>query len=91
MAEEKKNEAKEFREKVDSTITGFGTKIKNAVMGSPEANAKAKEEMRKMDEKEPESTQAKVNKALGMKAGGSVKSSASRRADGCAIRGKTRA
>jgi hypothetical protein len=30
-------------------------------------------------------------KAKGMKAGGSVRSSASKRADGCAIRGKTRA
>jgi hypothetical protein len=33
----------------------------------------------------------KARKKAGMKAGGSVKSSASRRADGCAIRGNTRA
>lgn len=71
MADDK-NEAKDFREKVDSAITSVGTKLKNAVMGSPEANAKAKEEMRKMDEKAPESTQAKANKALGMKKGGKV-------------------
>ena len=38
------------------------------------------------------SVRARANKALeGMKAGGAVRSSASRRADGCAIRGKTRA
>ena len=33
----------------------------------------------------------KARKKAGMKAGGTVKSSASKRADGCAIRGKTRA
>ena len=33
----------------------------------------------------------KARKKAGMKSGGSVRSSASRRADGCAIRGKTRA
>jgi hypothetical protein len=72
MAEEKRNEAKDFREKVDSAITGIGTRLKNAVVGSPEQNAKAKEEMRKMDEEKPDTTQAKVNKALGMKSGGKV-------------------
>jgi hypothetical protein len=37
------------------------------------------------------SAEARVKKERGMKSGGSVKSSASKRADGCAIRGKTRA
>ena len=60
------------------------------VMGTPEQNQTAKESMRKMDEKNPDYAQAKINKALGMKSGGKV-SSASKRADGCAIRGKTRA
>jgi hypothetical protein len=44
-------------------------------MGTPEQNKAAQERM---------------DKAKGMKAGGKV-SSASKRADGCAIRGKTRA
>jgi hypothetical protein len=65
-------------------------RIKNKVMGTKEQNEEATERMRKMDEKNPDSAQAKVNKALGMKKGGKV-SSASKRADGCCIRGKTRA
>jgi hypothetical protein len=36
------------------------------------------------------SAEARVKKERGMKSGGSVKSSASKRADGCAVRGKTR-
>jgi predicted Zn-dependent protease len=97
-------------------------KLKDNLMGTDEQNQAAKERMRKMDEKNPDSAQAKVNKALGMKSGGKVKdptmtyqtysktgkpagmktvtvkkasggsvSSASKRADGCAIKGKTRA
>jgi hypothetical protein len=65
-------------------------KLKDNLIGTDEQNQVAKERMRKMDEKNPESTQAKANKALGMKKGGMV-SSASKRADGCAVRGKTRA
>ena len=65
-------------------------RIKNKVMGTKEQNEEATERMRKMDEKNPDSSQAKVNKILGMKKGGKV-SSASKRADGCCIRGKTRA
>jgi predicted Zn-dependent protease len=65
-------------------------KMKEGLLGTDEQNKDAKERMRKMDEKNPNSAQAKVNKALGMKAGGKV-SSASKRADGCAIRGKTKA
>lgn len=68
---------------------GF-SKLKKGVLGSDVDNELAAERMRKMDEKNPTSAQAKTNKALGMKAGGKV-SSASKRADGCAIRGKTRA
>jgi len=54
--------------------------------------------MKEQDKKNPDSVQAKINKATdysGYKQGGMVKSaknkSASSRADGCAIRGKTRA
>jgi hypothetical protein len=96
-------------------------KLKDNLMGTDEQNQAAKDRMRKMDEKNPDSTQAKVNKALGMKSGGKVKdptmtyqtysktgkpagmktvtvkkasggsvSSASKRGDGCAIKGKTK-
>ena len=64
-------------------------RIKDKVMGTKEQNEESTERMRKMDEKNPESSQAKVNRVLGMKKGGSV-SSASKRADGCAVKGKTR-
>ena len=69
------------------------------VMGTPEQNEKAKKEMAEQDAKNPDTTQAKVNRMVEKikpsepvkKAkGGSIKS-ASARADGCAIRGKTRA
>jgi hypothetical protein len=96
-------------------------KLKDNLMGTDEQNQAAKDRMRKMDEKNPDSTQAKVNKALDMKSGGKVKdptmtyqtysktgkpagmktvtvkkasggsvSSASKRGDGCAIKGKTK-
>ena len=64
-------------------------RLKDNVMGTAEQNKAAQDRMRKMDEKNPDSSQAKVNKALGMKSGGKV-SSASKRADGCAIKGKTK-
>jgi hypothetical protein len=75
------------------------TKVKKAILGSDVDNELALEQMRKMDEKSPNTAQAKVNRLLGRKAGGTVSSyksggkvsSASKRADGCAIRGKTRA
>ena len=77
-------------------------RLKDNVMGTEEQNAKAKKEMAEQDAKSPDTTQAKVNRMLkpeekkkggkisSYKAGGKV-SSASKRADGCAIRGKTRA
>jgi hypothetical protein len=66
-----------------------GSRIKDKVMGTKQQNEEATERMRKMDEKNPDSAQAKTNKALGMKKGGKV-SSASSRADGCATKGKTK-
>lgn len=68
------------------------TKVKEFFTGTPEQNKKAATEMREQDKKNPDSTQAKINKVTnygGYKAGGKV-SSASSRADGCAQRGKTR-
>ena len=81
---------------------GIFQRLKDNLMGTPEQNEKAKKEMAEQDAKNPNTTQAKVNRMLkpeekkkggkisSYKAGGSVKS-ASARADGCAIRGKTRA
>jgi hypothetical protein len=69
------------------------TKVKEFFTGTPEQNAKAAAEMKEQDKKNPDSAQAKINKVTnygGYKQGGSV-SSASKRADGCAVRGKTRA
>ena len=64
------------------------TKVKEAIIGTPEQNKKAAEEMKAQDKKNPDSVQAKVNKLTdysGYKAGGYVKA-----ADGCAVRGKTK-
>jgi hypothetical protein len=81
--------------------------LKDKVMGTKEQNEKAKKEMAEQDAKNPETTQAKVNRmiemmkptkepvkkkmggSVGYKSGGKV-SSASKRADGCATKGKTK-
>lgn len=68
---------------------GILQELKDKVMGTAEQNKAASERMKKEDEKNPDTVQAKVNKVVGYKKGGSV-SSASKRADGCAIRGKTK-
>ena len=76
-------------------------RLKDNVMGTEEQNAKAKKEMAEQDAKNPDTTQAKVNRMLKpeeKKKGGKISSyksggmvgSASKRADGCAIKGKTR-
>ena len=58
-------------------VKSAGKKLYENVMGTPEQNRIAKEQM------------DKVKKSKGMKAGGKV-SSASKRGDGCAIKGKTK-
>lgn len=72
--------------------------LKDKVMGTEEQNAKAKKEMAEQDAKNPDTTQAKVNRMVEKikpsepvkkRAGGMI-SSASKRADGCAIKGKTK-
>jgi hypothetical protein len=59
------------------------------VMGTPEQNAEAQKRMDERDKKNPDSTPAKINKAVktvtGKKKGGYVSA-----ADGIAQRGKTR-
>ena len=64
---------------VVNPIKEVGTRLKNAVMGSPEANAKAAAEMAAQDRANPNSFQAKTNR-----------SSASKRGDGIATKGHTR-
>jgi hypothetical protein len=69
----------------------FMTKVKEYVIGTPEQNKKAAEEMKAQDKKNPDSTQAKINKATnysGYKKGGKVKCMA--RGGGIEVRGKTR-
>jgi hypothetical protein len=55
-------------------VKGVGKRLKDNVMGTEKQNKEAAESLRR----------------AGYKSGGSVKSSASKRADGCAQRGKTR-
>jgi len=60
--------------------------LKDKIIGTEEQNKAASERMKKEDAKSPDTAQAKVNKVVGYKKGGT----ASSRADGCAIRGKTK-
>ena len=78
----------------DGTVSDAVTKENQKGYANYEAeNAKKQREMETKDAKFKESVKSGVEKVrgmLGLKAGGKVKS-ASARADGCAIRGKTRA
>lgn len=78
----------------DGTVSDAVTKENQKGYANYEAdNAKRQREMESRDAKIKETVKTGVEKirgVLGLKAGGKV-SSASKRADGCAIRGKTRA
>jgi hypothetical protein len=78
----------------DGTVSDPVTKETQKGYANYEAeNAKKQREMETKDAKFKESIKSGVEKVrgfMGMKKGGKV-SSASKRADGCAIRGKTRA
>jgi hypothetical protein len=78
----------------DGTVVDSETKKSQKGYANYEAdNAKKQREMETKDAKFKETIKTGVEKVrgvLGFKSGGSV-SSASKRADGCAIRGKTRA
>jgi hypothetical protein len=80
-------------------------KVKEGIMGTDEQNARAQALEDRIAAKDKDSAQAKYQSLMragmemlgrkkskdeGMKKGGSVKSSASKRADGCAQRGKTK-
>lgn len=65
--------------------------IKDTIMGTPEQNKKAADERRAKNAANPNTFNAKLDEAVSMggyKKGGVV--SASKRADGCAQRGKTK-
>jgi hypothetical protein len=78
----------------DGTVVDSETKKSQKGYANYEAdNAKKQREMETKDAKFKETIKTGVEKVrgvLGFKSGGSV-SSASKRADGCAIKGKTRA
>jgi hypothetical protein len=86
--------AKPLQQNDDGTVSDPVTKETQKGYANYEAeNAKKQREMETKDAKFKESIKSGVEKVrgvLGMKSGGKV-SSASKRADGCAIRGKTRA
>ena len=69
-----------------------GRAAKDYLMGTEDQNRAAAEKMKAQDELNPTSMKAKINKTIGYggyKKGGKV-SSASKRADGIAQRGKTK-
>lgn len=93
--------AKEINEAVrDSAIQGaspinaiasLAKRLKDNVMGTEEQNAAAEEREKARARANPEGNEAKFRRMMGkeFKSGGKV-SSASKRADGCATKGKTR-
>jgi len=73
-------------------VSGMKSRINKNDDAETVVRARAAIARSKDNDKASKSVRARANKALeGMKKGGVVRSSASRRADGCAIRGKTRA
>lgn len=66
--------------------------IYEKIVGTPEQNKKAADERRARNAENPNTFNAKLDKAAGMGgyAKGGTVSSASKRADGCAQRGKTK-
>lgn len=78
-------------DKIKTEEKSLLTKAKEYVIGTPEQNKKAADEMKAQDKKNPNSVQAKINKATdysGYKKGGKVKKYA--RGGGIEVRGKTK-
>ena len=75
---------------IDS-LKNVGKRLKESIMGSDEQNRIAEEREIERARRNPEGMEAKFRKATGkpFKSGGKV-SSASKRADGCAVKGKTK-
>jgi hypothetical protein len=82
-------------DRVTDVVKGAGKRLKDNVMGTKEQNMKAEADEKRRAQANPEGNEAKFRKMMGkkdeFKSGGAVRSSASKRADGCAIRGKTKA
>jgi glycosyltransferase involved in cell wall biosynthesis len=82
-------------DRVTEAVKGAGQRLKDNVMGTKEQNMKAEADEKRRAQANPEGNEAKFRKMMGkkdeFKSGGAVRSSASKRADGCAIRGKTKA
>ena len=82
-------------DRVTDVVKGAGKRLKDNVMGTKEQNMKAEADEKRRAQANPEGNEAKFRKMMGkkdeFKSGGTVRSSASKRADGCAIRGKTKA
>lgn len=76
---------------IPGAVAAMGKRLKDNVMGTEEQNRIAEEREIERARKNPEGNEAKFRDAMGLpyKAGGKV-SSASKRADGCAVRGKTK-
>ena len=89
---------KEFRETVDNAVNEYVVnpvkntvkKVVDYVHGSEAQNAKSAAENEAAAKKYPEGPEARYKKMVGKKAGGVIRSSASKRADGIAVKGKTR-
>jgi hypothetical protein len=80
-------------DKMKTEEKSFLTKAKEYIIGTPEQNKKAADEMKAQDKKNPDSVQAKINKATdysGYKKGGKVGCKCMARGGGCEVRGKTK-
>ena len=90
-----KEPRKNLLDEATDTVKSIGKRLKDNVMGTKAQNEAAEADEKRRAKANPEGNEAKFRKMMGkkdeFKSGGSVRSSASKRADGCAIRGKTRA
>jgi hypothetical protein len=90
-----KEPRKNVLDSVTDAVKGAGKRLKDNVMGTKAQNEAAEAAEKRRAKANPEGNEAKFRRMMGkddeFKSGGSVRSSASKRADGCAIRGKTRA
>lgn len=86
-----REENEEDREMIMGPLRRGLKRLKNNIIGTEEQNAEAEAGEIERARKNPQGNEAKFRRMMGkeFKTGGSV-SSASKRADGCAIRGKTR-
>ena len=86
-----RKENMEDREMVAGPLRELGRRLKQNIMGTDEQNRMAEEREIERARRNPEGMEAKFRKATGkpFKSGGKV-SSASKRADGCVTKGKTK-